>query len=165
MEHNLIIYRKLTLGRIGFKGVLNGKRIHSQYKDVDFWGIEDANGKIYRVNKRANLVDQVISQGKIFYYAGMEVEIKKEGDIADKISETISIKADMGVKFSDIFWISDGADGDMLGASKENLSSVLSDSPGVVAKMQNIDETNADNWIDAFTGIAFLIHKYNQAHQ
>jgi len=143
-----------------------GKKMDAQYKDASFWGAEDENGIMYRINKATNTADRIISKGKVFYYSGMELKFKIKGDDpGGKTKETLDIKAKNGVKFSDIFWISKGASGAMMGASKENLSKLLADSPDLVSKVQNIDETNPDNWVDDYGTIRDLIVQYNKAHQ
>jgi len=164
LNENLTEYSKMSLGYNSVKGVFKGKKIYSQYKDADFWGIEDAKGVMYRVNKKNNTIDQIILPGKIFYYAGMELVIKGKGEVGYKRTESVDIKAGKGVGFSDIFWVSVGPDGDMIPASKENLLKLLADSPDLVAKVQKIDETNADNWVDTYAGIATIIGKYDKAH-
>jgi hypothetical protein len=164
-KHHLTKYDKIDIGQHGCKGVLNGKKVSSvSYKDADFWGMQNESGVIYRINKKANIADQVISNGKICFYAGPELIIKRNDDGS---LNSMDIKADAGSKFSEVFWLSSGGEGEMIGASEDNLSTLMADSPDLVAKLKDkpIDETKTKTWIDSYTMIADLIGKYDKAHK
>jgi hypothetical protein len=165
VKHQLTRYDAISIGHGGFKGTLNGKKVpNTSYKDADVWGLQNDNGVIYRINKKANLVDQVIGGGKIFYYAGTELIIKRnfDGSVKDMV-----INADDGQNFSDLFWVSEGGEGDMIKASLDNLSALFADSPALVEKMKakGIDEKHTKNWLDNFYNVNGWINEYNKAHQ
>jgi hypothetical protein len=164
LNHHLTVYTVLTLKHNTFKGVFNGKKIPSTpYKDADFWGAEDDNGLKYRINKKANVADQIIGKGEIWYYAGQELVIERfnDGEVSG-----MGINAVKGTKFSDVFWFSKGGDGEMIGASLENLSILFANTPGVLAKLKDkgIDETNIDKWVEDFKNVNNWLGEYQKTH-
>jgi hypothetical protein len=164
LNHNLTVYSLLTLKHNTFKGVYNGTKIPSTpYKEANFWGVEDDNGLKYRINKKANVADQIIGKGEIWYYAGQELVIERYND--GEVSG-MGINAVKGTKFSDVFWFSKGGDGEMIGASFENLSLLFADTPGVLAKLKDkgIDETNIDKWVENFKNVNNWIGEYEKTH-
>jgi hypothetical protein len=165
VKHHVTPYDAIALGHSGFKGTVNGKKAPvKEYKNADAWGAQDENGVIYRFNKKANVADRVISNGKVCFYAGMELVVQRFDDGTVK---SMTINADNGQKFSELFWVSQGGEGDMVGASIDNLSSLFADSPALIEKMKakGIDEKNTKNWVDNFTNVAGWVGEYDKAHQ
>jgi hypothetical protein len=80
-----------------------------------------------------NVACQIITNANICYYAGTELVVKKNDDGSLK---SISVNPETGAHFSDIFWVSKGIDGELLGASEDNLSKLFADSPELIAKMK-----------------------------
>jgi hypothetical protein len=156
-------YDEITLGAHSFKGVLKGQKFTTSYKDVNFWGIQSEESVDFRVNKKANIIDRIITKGKVCLYAGRELDIKLFDD--GKI-KSMDIKGDDG-KWSDIFWVSDGIEGVMIPASIDNLTKLFADSPDLVAKMTKvgIDEKDAKKWLDNFTNVNAWIAEYDKAHK
>ncbi len=165
LKHHITLYDEITVKYNSFKGILKGQKVPStQYKDASFWGIKDDNEITYRVNKKANVADRIMTQGKIWFYAGteLEIEVDKYGDL-----KSLRAHAVRGTKFSDVFWFSIGPDGDMIKASLDNLSSFLADSPDLVAKMKKIgiEEIDINKWVDNFKNISDWIGEYDKGHQ
>ena len=131
----------------------------SAYKDADYWGGEDDEANIYRFNKKANKAVQVIANSKVCLYAGMELKINRYDN---GTLEGIDIHADKGTKFSEVFWISSGGEGDFIPASIDNLADMMSSNPDLVAKMRakGIEEKDADKWYDNITVISGWISEY-----
>ncbi len=164
-KHRLTKYDAITINLHGYKGVLNGVNVPiAEYKDVTCWGIQNENGVVYRINKKANIADQVISNGKVCYYAGMELAVTRNDDGSLKV---IDIAADKGAKFSDLFWISAGGNGEMIPASEDNLTKLFAGAPDIIAKMKakGIDETDRKKFIDDFTNVADWIREYDKTHK
>jgi hypothetical protein len=163
-KKNLVIYDEIKLGHGGYKGVLKGKKVSGAYKSADFWGAESEDGVFYRVNKKANIAPQIISNAKICFYAGMELSVSRFYDGSVKSVDLVNV--DKGTKFSELFWISAGGEGDMIAASMDNLATLMADSPDLVTKMKakGIEEKNADKWFDNITNISGWIKDYETLH-
>lgn len=164
-KHNLTKYDAITINQHGYKGVLKGENVPvAEYKDATCWGIQNENGVVYRINKKANIADQVISNGKVCYYAGMELVVTKNDDGNLK---AMDITAEKGTKFSDLFWISSGGNGEMIPASEDNLSKLFAGAKDLIAKMKakGIDETDRKKFIDDFTNVADWIREYDKTHK
>jgi hypothetical protein len=165
IKHNLTKYDEISIDKHGYKGVLKGEKVPvKEYKDVNFWALQDGNGVVYRINKKADMVEQVVSHGKVCYYAPMELVIKRNDDGSLK---SMDITAPAGTKFSDIFLVSKGGNGEMIGASVDNLTLLFADSPTIVSKMKakGIDETNVKHFIDDFLNVADRIREYDKKHK
>ncbi len=164
-KHKLTRYDAITITQHGFKGVLNGDKVPiKEYKDVTCWGIQDENGVVYRINPKANIADQVVSNGKVCYYAGMELKVTRNDDGNLK---AMDITVEKGVKFSEIFWISAGGNGEMIAATEDNLAKLFASDKKIIAKMKakGIDETDRKKFIDDFTNVADWIREYDKTHK
>lgn len=163
LHKRVTMYDEIKLGAHAFKGTLKGKKIATSYKDADFWGIQDEDGVDYRVNKKGNEIDRVITKGKICYFAGRQLQIEKFDDGKVK---SMDIKAEDG-KFSDYFWVSAGGEGEMLAASIENLTKLFADDSELIEKMNKtgIDEKTEKKWLDDFTNVGNWIGEYDKTHK
>lgn len=164
VKHVLVYYDEIKVGHGKYKGVIKGKKVAGAFKDADFWGIETEDGVFYRINKKANIAVQIITNARVCFYLGMELTITKYYDGSLKGIDLNSV--DKGTKFSEICWISAGGEGDMIPASLDNLCTLMADDTDLVAKMKakGIEEKNADKWFDNITLICGWIKEYEKAH-
>ncbi len=164
VKKNLVQFDEIKVGRNGYKGVVKGKKVSGNYSKADFWGIETEEGVFLRLNKKANIPVQIISNSNICFYGGMQLSVSRYYDGSVKSVDFKGV--DRGTKFSDIFWVSAGGDGDMMPASMDNLETLMSDSPDLVSKMKGkpINEKDIDKWEDNISLISGWIKEYNQLH-
>jgi len=164
VQKHLTLYDEIHLGPHGYKGTLNGKKVSGLYNKADFWGIQTEDGMAYRINTKYNIADHIIGKGSICFYAGQELvmELFEDGRLKSQY-----VNAEKGTKFSEVFWVSNGLDGEMLGASVDNLSKLFADSPDLVNKVQKtgIDEKNIKAWLDIFATVNGWIGEYNKGHK
>ncbi len=152
---------EIKFGHGKFKGTLKGKKIASSYKDASYWGGQNDEGVVYRFNKVKNIAVQVITNAKICFYAGMELSVERYDN--GSVKEVNINDVEKSTKFSEIFWLSEGGEGEMIPASLDNLCKLMADNTDLVAKMKakGLEEKNKDNvWFDNLNTISGWIKEY-----
>jgi hypothetical protein len=145
----------------GYKGTLKGAKIASSYKSSPYWGGRDEDGVVYRFDKKASVAGQVITNAKICFYAGQELKVDRRDD--GSVEQVNIDGVDRSTKFSEVFWFSQGGEGDFMPATQENLCKLMADNADIVAKInaKGIDEKNKGNaWFDNINNICGWIKDY-----
>lgn len=161
VNKNLMEWDEIKFTHGGYKGVLKGKKLSGPYKDAPYWGGRNDEGVVYRFDKKASIAAQIITNSKICFYAGMELSIDRRDDGS---VEQVNINGvDRSTKFSEVFFFSQGGEGDFMPASQDNLCKLMADNADMVAKIKDktiLEKNKGNAWFDNINNICGWIKDY-----